>query len=332
MTRRLTTIGACAAAAVLGWALAGGRAVAAGSDEAAPKPGATAATQPGTVDSPARATGPGAHDVLAARVHAIFDAKCAACHSPKAKKIHEFETILDFAKLRANKDHIVPGDPDNSSVWKSIDDDEMPPQKSNSDPKLPLLEVAEKEAVKEWIAVGAPVGQTKAYVAPAPATPKPPKSFFEKLVRWLGNFHPLAAHTPIAVLMAAAISEMLYFKYQSSALTGASRFCAVLGAMGAVATAGLGWLMYYGSANYKAGQDLVEDHKWVGTIAAAAAIPIAILGEWGARRAHRAHRAWHGWSRWAFRFLVFAIAGLVGYTAHLGGVSHWGVEFFAWPK
>ena len=325
-------IGAGAVAAVLGWALAGGRATAAGSDEPAPKPGTTAATHPGTVDSPARATGPGAHDVLAAKVYAIFDAKCSACHSPKAKKVHEFETILDFARLRANPDHLMPGDPEKSPLWKSIDDDEMPPQKKSADPKLPPLEDGEKETVKEWIEAGAPVGQTKPYVAPVPATPKPPKGFWEKLVRWLGNFHPLAAHTPIAVLMAAAISEMLYFKYQSSALTGASRFCAVLGAMGAVATAGLGWLMYYGSGSYKAGQELLETHKWVGTIAGVASIPIAILGEWGARRAHRAHRAWHGWSRWAFRFLVFAIAGLVGFTAHLGGVSHWGEEFFQWPK
>ena len=57
--------------------------------------------------------------------------------------------------------------------------------------------------------------------------------------------------------------------------------------------------------------ELLENHRWSGTIAAIATIPIAILGEWASRRAHRLGHDWHGASRWVFRIGVFAIAGLV---------------------
>lgn len=312
----------------LAWANAA-RAVDAAKPADAPKPAdAAAATTAAPEASPTGA------DALAAQVFKIFDAKCAACHSPRAgEKAKNFDTVLDFEKLAANPKLIIKGDPAKSTIYKSIEDEEMPPQAGKkADPKLPPLTETEAKAVQDWIKAGAPVGQTKALLAAAFPTPAPKaeKSFFEKLVRWLGNFHPLAAHTPIAVLMAAAISEMLYLKYRSSALTGASRFCAVLGALGAIATAGLGWLMYLN--HYKAGQELLENHKWAGTIAGIASLPIALLGEWGARRAHRAGKAWHGFSRWTFRIAIFAIAGLIAFTAHLGGISHWGEEFFQWPK
>jgi len=264
-------------------------------------------------------------DALAARTFAIFEAKCAACHAPKAEKVHKFDTILNFEALRANKKLLIPGNAAESSIYTSIAEGEMPPQQKHK-PLLPLLTDDEQKTVEDWINTGAPVGKTVAVIAPA----GPPKSFMEKLTRWLGNFHPIAAHTPIAVLMAAAIAEMMYLKYRAPAFTGAARFCAVLGGMGALATAGLGWLMYM--YHVSAEKDLVETHKWMGTIAGALAIPIAILGEWGVRHARRQGREWHGFSRWTFRVLVFGIAGLVGFVGHLGGMAHWGEHFLDWPQ
>jgi hypothetical protein len=123
---------------------------------------------------------------------------------------------------------------------------------------------------------------------------------------------------------------MLYLKYRSPALTGAARFCMVLGAMGAVATAALGWAMATGYTG--ADTDILERHRWLGTWAAIVAVPIALFGEWGARRSLRNGRDWTGFSRWVFRLAVFGIAGFVGFTAHLGGAMQWGVDFFKFPK
>jgi hypothetical protein len=102
----------------------------------------------------------------------------------------------------------------------------------------------------------------------------------------------------------------------------------VLGALGAVLTAALSWAM----AATHTSSELLENHRWAGTAAAILAIPIALFGEWGARRAHRDGRDWHGASRWLFRLSVFFIAGLVGFAAHIGGLIHWGEDFFRFPK
>ena len=309
-----------------------------------------AALAPG---SPARAAGaPDANDQLAAHVLAIFGEKCFECHMPTSKpKPKKFDYMDNLARLAANPKFIVPGDPAKSALYQQIVDDEMPPDDSD----VPPLKPEQTEVVRAWIAAGAPAGRTLPLgqgsttqprpanvdpgqsIRPDPAAPpaaasaaekRPSRPFLSRLVTWLGKFHPLAAHTPIAVLMAAAIAEILYLRYRTPELTGAARFCMVLGALGAVVTAALGWAM---AVNHSS-SDLLENHRWTGTIAGVASIPIALFGEWGARRAKRENREWHGPSRWLFRGMVFAIAGLVGFAAHIGGLIHWGEDFFHFPK
>lgn len=279
-----------------------------------------------TISCGGRAWGAAGDDALAAKVLVVFKAKCFACHTesakeddPQAKKgKKKLNCIDDLSKLRANVKWVVPGDPSKSEVYKQVQSGDMPPD-DNEMKISPLLD-AEKDVVKQWVMAGAPAGPQAAVVATtAPA--KPPRPLSARLIEFIGRFHPLAAHTPIAVLMAAAIAEMLYLRHPAPALTGASRFCMVLGALGAIVTAMLGWAMATAPGIAKTAD--LDTHRWAGTFAAIACIPIAILGEWGARRAHREGRKWHGVSRWTFRITVFAIAGMVGFTAHLGGLLVW---------
>lgn len=278
-----------------------------------------------------------ADDALAAKVLVVFKEKCFSCHSPEAKVDQDVEAkkgmkklpcIHDLAQLRANSKWVVPGNPDKTLIYTQVQKDDMPPEDSDVKP----LSDPQKQTIKQWVLAGAPAGSQAAVVTTAPTASAPartPRSFMARLIEFIGRFHPLAAHTPIAVLMGAAIAEMLYLRHPAPALTGASRFCMVLGALGAIATAALGWAMATAPSISKT-PDL-ETHRWAGTIAAAACIPIAILGEWGARRAHREGRKWHGFSRWAFRIAVFAIAGFVGFTAHLGGLLVW-PDLFKFPS
>jgi mono/diheme cytochrome c family protein len=305
---------------------------------------------------PARAAGAGAGapeagEKLAAQTLAIFGEKCFGCHTASAKpKFKKFNYVDDLAKLASNPKFIIPGDPSKSELYQEVLKEEMPPDDSDVAPLSP----AQKETIRAWIAAGAPAGRTlppriqgggftpsgsDRSIRRDPGTPNPGQStapnpkrperpFLTRLIIWLGKFHPLAAHTPIAVLMAAAIAEMLFMKYRAPALTGAARFCSVLGCLGAIATAALGWAM----ASNHTSSDLLESHRWAGTAAAIISIPVALLGEWGARRALRENRDWHGASRWAFRLGVFFIAGFVGFAAHLGGLIHWGEDFFKFPS
>ena len=288
-----------------------------------------------------------ANDRLAAQTLAIFGEKCFGCHTAAAKpKPRKFNYVDDLTKLAGNPKFIVAGDPDKSLLYKQIVEDEMPPEDSDVQPLTP----AQRDVVRAWIKAGAPAGRTvpgglaepiRLATNPggtissnehksAAAPPRPTRPFFTRLILWLGKFHPLAAHTPIAVLMAAAIAEMLFLKYRSPALTSAARFCMVLGAMGAILTAALGWAMATGYSG--AEREALENHRWAGTAAAILCIPIALLGEWGARRAHRDGRDWHGPSRWLFRVSVFFVAGLVGFAAHIGGIIVWGADMFQFPK
>lgn len=278
-----------------------------------------------------RAWGAVGDDALAAKVLVVFKAKCFACHTegakeddPQAKKgKRKMNCINDLVQLRANVKWVVPGDASKSAVYTQVQKGEMPPD--DNEMNISPLSDAETDVVKQWVTAGAPAGPQ---VAAATAPSRPQRTFTARLIEFIGKFHPLAAHTPIAVLMAAAIAEMLYLRHPAPALTGASRFCMVLGGLGAIATAALGWAM----ATTHSSSEELDLHRWLGTIAAAACIPIAILGEWGARRAHKEGRKWHGFSRWAFRLSIFAIAGLVGFTAHLGGLMVWGKDLFKFPS
>jgi uncharacterized membrane protein len=260
--------------------------------------------------------------IWASWVLAVFREKCAGCHGTKPKKPDKFNFILDLKKLAATPKYVVPGDPTKGMLYAQISKNEMPPQDSDVKP----LNELQKKVILDWIVAGAPTGLPS--TQPVAEKPKE-RPFSKKLVIFLGKFHPIAAHTPIALLMAAAIAEWFYyFRQHAPALIHVARFCAVFGALGAVATAALGWAM----AATHTSSDLLESHRWAGTIAGIASIPIALVGEWGARRAHREHRPWHGFSRWFFRLSVFAVAGLIGFTGHLGGLIHWGEDFLTWPK
>jgi uncharacterized membrane protein/mono/diheme cytochrome c family protein len=248
----------------------------------------------------------------------VFKTSCAECHGPEGQEKHKkakFHYITDLSKLRANPKYVVPGKPEESSVYTQVAKDEMPPEDEGM-----ALTAAQKDVIKKWIAGG----------APAAAETRTPRPLKERVIAFIGRFHPLAAHTPIALLMAAAIAEIVYLRHPAPALSGAARFCVVLGAMGAVATAALGWAWAASSEVTRSAG--LETHRWAGTIAGIATIPVAILGEWGARRAHHEGRKWHGMSRWAFRITVIGIAGLVGFTAHLGGILVWGPEIFDFPQ
>jgi mono/diheme cytochrome c family protein len=84
---------------------------------------------------------------------AVFKAKCAGCHGPDLEKPQgRFGYVLDLGKIAANPEMVVPGRLAESELWALVEHNEMPPADSPRGPLTP----AQKEAIRNWIAAGAP--------------------------------------------------------------------------------------------------------------------------------------------------------------------------------
>jgi uncharacterized membrane protein/YHS domain-containing protein len=146
------------------------------------------------------------------------------------------------------------------------------------------------------------------------------EGFASRLIGWLGKFHPPTVNFPIAMLVGAALAELLLIKTRRTFFANANRFCLWVGCLGAVAGATLGWFF--------AGFHLVDDtwiltvHRWLGTTTGAWSILLLVFGERTFRRADAGRRT--------YRILLFVGAGLVAITGFLGGSLIYGLKHYAW--
>ena len=144
------------------------------------------------------------------------------------------------------------------------------------------------------------------------------------VVGWLGRTHPMIVHFPIALLLAAALAELL------STLTGkprflfVARFCLWTGAPGAVVTALLGWANALGAEDGYSGftATLLDYHRWVGTSTAV----VSLLALFSCERfASSGARSWRG----RYRLSLLAASLLVGVAGHLGASLVYGWTYLA---
>ena len=66
------------------------------------------------------------------------------------------------------------------------------------------------------------------------------KSGYKKFIKWIGNFHPIAIHFPIALIVMTGFSELLILLFPKSNFGYASRFMIVSAAITSVPAALLG--------------------------------------------------------------------------------------------
>jgi mono/diheme cytochrome c family protein/uncharacterized membrane protein len=149
----------------------------------------------------------------------------------------------------------------------------------------------------------------------------PPQGFLDKLIAWLGNFHPPAVNFPIALLVAAALAELLRVVTGHPLYDGASRFCVWLGAATAIAAVALGWCR--GGFRMSDPSWVVTAHRWLGTTAALWAQLVLALSEGSRRSDGRVIRE-------AFRLTLFVGTGLVLFTGFLGGALVYGLDHYVW--
>jgi uncharacterized membrane protein len=131
-----------------------------------------------------------------------------------------------------------------------------------------------------------------------------------------GRVHPLLVHFPIALVLIAAVAELVFLTTQFPEWHMVAVANIRAGAAFAIASAGAGWILA-SSRIVEASQGL-EWHRYLGLMAAFAAVTAALATGEIDRPPRRL---------WLFRIALFSAAGLVGVAGHLGAVLVWGADF-----
>lgn len=102
-----------------------------------------------------------------------------------------------------------------------------------------------------------------------------PDSTAYNVVKYVGKYHVMLIHFPIAFLLAAALVQW-FVVAQGSGQTVATTMI-WFGALGAVAAAALGWMYAYDSVYFGDDEQLLFWHRWLGTGTAALATIVLLL-------------------------------------------------------
>ena len=263
---------------------------------------------------------------LAADVRAIFEAKCLDCHGPEIPRPKgKFGYILDLNRVAANPKYVVPGKPESSDLYDLVFHDEMPGEDAN----VPPLTKDEKEKVRRWIEMGAPSDLPRGMEKDLPAggvviaSARVSEPGWKRALRWIGKFHPVSTHFPVALMLVAVLAEAIGWWTRRESWMQTVRFLVVLAALGGVAAAGLGWMNAYFSSYDKAPGTLLWWHRWLGSATSAWALICAGLVclspcPEGTRERRR------------FRGALMLGASLVAVSGFLGSVLIYGWEHYAW--
>ena len=134
---------------------------------------------------------------------------------------------------------------------------------------------------------------------------------------YIGKFHPLLVHFPIALVLAAAAAELVVLATTRTAWHTVAIANIRAGAALGVVTAITGWM--FASSPLVDASPSLEWHRWVGMAGAAGAIGAAFLSS---RLPVPSRR-----SALVYRVTLFVTALLVAITGHLGGTLVWGAGF-----
>jgi len=260
---------------------------------------------------------------VAERVREIFEAKCLDCHGPELPRPKgKFGYVLDLKRMAENPDYVVKGKPEASELYIMVRDDEMPGEDAN----VPPLTPEEKATVRRWIEIGAPAGprldrEVIAMVIQEPTRPDMP--LWKRALRWVGRFHPLSTHFPVALLLLAVFAESLAWWTQQESWMQTVRFLVIIGALGALAAAGLGWVNAWFTSYVGESASILWWHRWLGTGTAAWAAVCAALSVLSECKEGSRERQ-------QFRGALLLGAALVGVSGFLGSALIYGLDHYAW--
>lgn len=144
-----------------------------------------------------------------------------------------------------------------------------------------------------------------------------------KLIAWLGKSHPPSVHFPIALLISAALAELLLITTKRPLFDAAAQFCVWGGSIGTFSAVTLGWFL----AGFRISDPdwIMTTHRWLGTAVGLLAVLILIL----CIASHRVGTRQMQWRLW-FRVILFITAVAVAANGFLGGAMMYGLNHYAW--
>lgn len=261
----------------------------------------------------------------AGKVREIFEAKCLDCHGPELPRPKgKFGYVLDLKRVADNPDYVERGHPDKSELYKMVLHDDMPGEDAN----VPPLTPEEKDIVKHWIELGAPeapqvAGETSTTPAAKTAEAKPQMPLWKQALRWIGRFHPVSTHFPVALMFVAVFAEGIAWFTRRDSWLQTVRFLVVLAALGALSAAVLGWINAYFASYTGQLAPILKWHRWLGTGTAIWSFVCASLVMFNECREGSTERQ-------RFRGALLLGAALVGICGFLGSALIYGLDHYAW--
>ena len=131
-----------------------------------------------------------------------------------------------------------------------------------------------------------------------------------------GRLHPLLVHFPIALVLIAAVAELVSLTARFPEWHRVAVANIRAGSVFAIASAAAGWLL--ASSRIVEASPALEWHRWLGVTGAVAAVAAALATSEMDRPPRRL---------WLYRIALCCAAALVAVAGHFGAVLVWGADF-----
>lgn len=147
------------------------------------------------------------------------------------------------------------------------------------------------------------------------------------LQNFLGRLHPLLVHFPIALIITAFFTELLFMLTHRRSLDHAVHTMIIMSALSVIPTAIFGWWASESFHTNDITYELLDSHKWRGI----SATVLILLTTWLRVKLVKKRRFENarGLTK-VYRFFLLAAVILTIMTGHLGGSLIYGEDFFKW--
>ena len=136
----------------------------------------------------------------------------------------------------------------------------------------------------------------------------------------LGRLHPMLVHFPIALILVAAVLELVLLVRRPERPAPTASLCVWVGTIFACISIWCGWAL----GEESGGGDVLELHRWFGV--AAGGVLLCVTACWLIERASQAR-----WSFQSYRFGLWGGAVLLVITSSFGGDMVWGDNWLTGP-
>lgn len=145
-----------------------------------------------------------------------------------------------------------------------------------------------------------------------------PRSFGQRLVSWLGRLHTMIVHFPIAMIIGAFAVELVGLRRKSRDYQHAAYVMLIVGAIGAIAAAFLGW--FAGGFYLTDRNTVLMIHRWLGTGIAAFSLVLVYLAGASRNAPERSRTLLLAFL--ALAGTAISVQGFLGGTFMHGGLRH----------